>query len=78
MLGRLWFLISLLWAVAELLPEPSIDAKVLEIAIAPFALGLFVEFAARYVVTGRVLRRATSVPETGDAAHPIRFGARRA
>jgi hypothetical protein len=52
--GRLWFLISLLWAAAELIPEPSIDQKVLEIALAPFALGLFVRFATRYVATGSI------------------------
>ena len=62
MLKRLWFVLSGIWALCCLIPDADrLDAKLLGIALAPFALGWFVAVAARFVVTGSVVRRR-SVP----------------
>jgi hypothetical protein len=70
MLNRLYLLLSGIWALCCIVPETMsdyghVDAKVLGIAFAPFALGWALMLAARFVITGSVMKpriRATRPP----------------
>ena len=53
MIARLWFVLSIIWAVLML---PAIDkfglTLALQLAFAPFVLGIIVRVLFRYVVHG--------------------------
>lgn len=70
MLTRLWFILSLAWAIPCLYgvlsaPEIRLDAMWLIVIFGPFIAGLLLKAAGRYVVTGRLrsLPRVETYPE---------------
>jgi len=59
MIARLWFVLSIVWALCVLLPNPAstwsnpeMAKKLLLEAFAPFILGIALKLTTRYIISG--------------------------